>query len=101
MTAPHVDKTYPQDYLHKTVDTSSLGSNLSLTDKKLNIEAYKPYLLIKEALAAVRAESAWFEPTKYGSTTRQKAACAASSPHWLPGLDSNQDKRIQSPLSYH
>ena len=66
---------------------SSLGSNLTLKDKKLNVEAYKPYLLIKEALVAVRAESAWFEPAKYGSTTSQKAALAASSPSWLPGVE--------------
>ncbi|TSD01401.1 MAG: hypothetical protein Greene101415_248, partial [Parcubacteria group bacterium Greene1014_15] len=80
---------------------SSLGSNLTLKDKKLNIQAFKPYLMIKEALAAVRAEQEMFEPAKYGSIPREKVAFAASSPSWLPGRDSNPDTQDQNLMSYH
>jgi DNA invertase Pin-like site-specific DNA recombinase len=75
------------DLRTKRIIFSSLGSNLTLKDKKLNIEAYKPYLLVKDALRAVRAEQTRFEPATYGSTTSQKAALAASSPNWLPGIE--------------
>ncbi|TSC73932.1 MAG: hypothetical protein G01um101448_425, partial [Parcubacteria group bacterium Gr01-1014_48] len=80
---------------------SSLGSNLTLKDKKLNIQAFKPYLMIKEALAAARAEQEMFEPAKYGSIPREKVAFAASSPSWLRDLDSNQDTMLQRHGSYH
>jgi len=63
---------------------SSMGSNLTLTDKNLNIHAYKPYLLIKKALASVKAEQERLEPIKSPYNKRKEAAFAASSPNWLP-----------------
>jgi len=35
---------------------SALGSNLTLTNRKLNVQAFKPYCIIKESLPAVRAK---------------------------------------------
>ena len=45
----------------------SLGSNLTLKDKIINIHLDKPLLLIKEASTEVKAMHEMFEPLKQGS----------------------------------
>jgi len=64
-----------------------LGSKLTLMHGKLNVQAYEPYLLIKEALITARAENRRLETTKSGSTKEKEAAFATSSPSWLPTIE--------------
>lgn len=52
------------DQQKKQAILSGFGSNLTLIDGKLNIHMYKPYLLIKDALASVSAEQETLEPKK-------------------------------------
>ena len=80
---------------------STIGSNLILKDKLLAISKLEPYMLIEKELSTIRSRYARLEPEKSGFNKREEAAFAASSPSWLPGLDSDQDKRLQRPLSYH
>lgn len=79
---------------------SSVGSNLTLKDGKLKIDALEPYLLIEKSVGALKQKLARLEPEKSGFTKRREAVVAASSPKWLPGLDSNQNIRLQRPKSY-
>jgi 7,8-dihydro-6-hydroxymethylpterin-pyrophosphokinase len=59
-----------------------LGSNLTLTDGKLSIQAYKPYLRIKKTLAALKEQNARFEPGQSRMVKREKAVSGARSPEW-------------------
>ena len=63
----------------------TIGSNLTLTDRKLNIERLHPYLLIENELKAQKVLIGLLEPTKRGYTERQKEAFAASSLTWRMG----------------
>jgi hypothetical protein len=80
---------------------SGIGSNLTLKDGKLKIDALEPYLLIEKSVGALKEKFARLEPEKSGFTKRREAAFAASIPKVLPGLDSNQDTRLQRAMSYH
>ncbi len=78
----------------------TLGSNYTLRDKKISIEADALLFAIKnvkeESLVAINA----FEPTQNGSTAMQMEPSYALSPNLLGDLESNQDKRLQRALSY-
>jgi hypothetical protein len=50
---------------------SAIGSNLTLRDKILNIEARKPFFLLEQSLSHVPEEKRTFEPEKNGSTKGQ------------------------------
>lgn len=78
------------DLRKKRTIFSTIGSNLTLKDRKLNIERLHPYLLIENELTAQRKLYDWLEPEKSGYEQRKKAVFAASLPSWLRGLDSNQ-----------
>ena len=69
----------------KRIIFSTLGSNLTLKDRKLSIERLHPYLLIENELAAQRKLYEWLEPEKDGYEQRKKAVFAASIPNWLRG----------------
>src|SRR5690606_17701231 len=47
---------------------SSIGSNLVLCDKKLSIQAHKPFLFVRNLKNDHRARRAMFEPAEIGST---------------------------------
>ncbi len=64
---------------------STIGSNLTLKDKKLSIERLHPYLLIENELRDQKQLLATLEPEKKGYTKRKEAAFAASIPNWLRG----------------
>ena len=68
---------------------STIGSNLTLKDKRLSIERLHPYLLIENELKEQKKLFSALEPKKKGYTERRKAAFAASLPNWLRDQDSN------------
>ena len=63
---------------------STIGSNLTLKDKKLSIERLHPYLLIENELKDQKKLFSTLEPEKKGYNKRKEAAFAASVPNWLP-----------------
>ena len=56
---------------------------------------------IKEVVKEVNAIHERLEPAENVDKTSQLETLYEQSPALLPNLDSNQDERIQSPLSYH
>ena len=63
----------------------TVGSKFFLTDRRLTIKFKKgPFNALAESQGLVSASASW-----------------PRIPDLLPGLDSNQDKRLQRPLSYH
>ena len=64
---------------------ANIGSNLTLMDQKVSIEAYRPYILIENELAAQRELFEGLEPTKIGYAKRKEEVFASSVPSWLPG----------------
>lgn len=68
---------------------STIGSNLTLIDRKLIIERLHPYLLIENELSDQRKLATTLEPKKHGSTKEQNATIIASVPNWLREQDSN------------
>ena len=78
------------DDLHKKREIfSTIGSNLILKDKKLNIEKLHPYLLIENEMREQMATFSSLEPKKGRSTKGKEAAFATSSPDLLRDQDSN------------
>ncbi len=78
------------DNLQKKRDIfSTIGSNLTLKDKKLNIELLHPYLLIQNELIDQRKLYEGLEPEKEGYEERRKAIFVASIPSWLRDQGSN------------
>ena len=62
---------------------SNIGSNLTLKDKKLSVQALEPYLLIENELSAQKKLYGEFEPKKNGATKRKTSASRAGIPSWL------------------
>lgn len=67
---------------------SVLGSNLTLKDKKLFIQAEKPFFIIKDGLTSMSIEISTLEHENIGSTKGKEVAFAASNPSWLAWQDS-------------
>jgi hypothetical protein len=63
--------------------TPTIGSNLTLKDKKLNIDKLHQYLLIENELAAQCKLYEGLEPEKDGFEQRKEAVFASSIPNWL------------------
>jgi hypothetical protein len=51
---------------------AGIGSNLTLLDKKLRIEALKPFQLIADFNSHASPENEWIEPKRNGSAGPQK-----------------------------
>jgi len=64
-----------------------LGSNLILHDKKLLIEARKPFLIIVESKSSSKSENQSFEPENILSTQGPSEASNASGPQRRGGRD--------------
>ena len=88
----------------------AIGSNLILTDKKLRIEAKKPFFVLEEGLKTLAGENVPFEPPENGSTEAQKWDSGAQSPRWQGRQDSNLQPSVLEtdalpiaprPYSYH
>lgn len=52
---------------------TTIGSNLTLKDKKLWIEARKPFFILEKSKSGDEIESEPIEPQQYGSTARRKS----------------------------
>lgn len=61
---------------------STIGSNMTLKDKKLFIERLHPYLLIENELKAQRILFSSLEPEKRGYSKRKEVALATSRLTW-------------------
>ncbi len=75
------------DLMKKREIFSTIGSNLTLMDRKLKIERLHPYLLIESELKSQRALYEGLEPEKEGYAERKEAAFATSIPDWLRTVD--------------
>jgi site-specific DNA recombinase len=71
------------DLQKKRAIFGTIGSNLTLKDKKLSIERLHPYMLIENEVKAQKLLYAGLEPEKKGYNKRKEAAFAASLPTWL------------------
>ncbi|KAF0181116.1 MAG: Resolvase protein [Limisphaerales bacterium] len=65
----------------------TFGSNLTLKDKKLCIEAREPFVILQKSLSADDPETDHIEPENIGSPYMQKEAFASLCPHLRGGLD--------------
>ncbi len=79
----------------------ALGSNLTLTDKILSIHQYEPWIVLSNMKKNYIKVLETIEPGDSIDLVTQKCGSDEAISSLLPDLDSNQDKRIQSPLSYH
>jgi DNA invertase Pin-like site-specific DNA recombinase len=61
----------------------TIGSNLILKDKKLFIEAKKPFLILKKGLARAEQEKLMFEPAKSGLNAEQTSDLQAQYSYLL------------------
>lgn len=89
------------DLKTKTQILGALGSNLKILDKILRVDDLNSFFIIAEGKEEVEDLARKFEPAKELDLTAQNPHLEQLRQSWLPGLDSNQNKRIQSPLSYH
>src|ERR1035437_3447524 len=65
----------------------AIGSNLTLKDKKLCIEARKPFFILENSLSSNERENSTLEPETIRSPKRQKEAIASSCPRVLADLE--------------
>ena len=79
---------------------ATLGSNYTLKDKKLIIEADDLLFAIKRVKESSTLIPSPFEPTQKGSTATQMEPSYVLSPNELPDLDSNQGDDFQRVASY-
>jgi hypothetical protein len=68
------------DFETKKEIVSTIGSNLTLKDKILIIEARKPFFLLETSLIHPTGQSEPIEPENIGLPYRQKEACASLRP---------------------
>ncbi len=80
---------------------SRLGSNLILMDKKLTIDLEETLIPMIEAAKEAKKIHDTLEPVEGIDRTVQLESAYSQNPVMLLDQDSNLDKRIQSPLSYH
>ncbi len=64
---------------------STIGSNITLKDRKLSIQKLEPYLLIERELEAQKKLYDGLEPKNHGSIKGKEAVFSASIPSWLRG----------------
>lgn len=65
----------------------TFGSNLTLKDKKLSIEARKPFFLLEKSMSDETSETEPIEPENIVVPYTQKEACASLRPNVLAGLE--------------
>jgi site-specific DNA recombinase len=81
--------SHTDDLMKKREIFSTIGSNLTLKDKKLFIERLHPYMLIENEVRSQKQLYEGLEPNKEGYAERRKKVFEASIPNWLPREDSN------------
>lgn len=75
------------DSITKKAMISTVASNLLLKDKKLSIEAKKPFFIIENFLSEAEAKNATIELETSGSIQGQNAASGSFSPGWCGKRD--------------
>lgn len=71
----------------KRVILTSIGSNLTLMNKKLNIEAPKPLRIVEESIPVLEGQETRIEPEKLGLVTDKREALLPLCPSRLGGKD--------------
>jgi hypothetical protein len=66
---------------------ATIGSNLTLKDKMLCIEAKKPFFILEQSMSPDEPGKAPIEPDNSGLPYRQYEACASPNPRLLGVLD--------------
>ena len=79
----------------------TLGSNLTLKDKKLFIEAREPFFILEQSMSDEEPGNEAIEPENTGLTQEQQNVTTPMNPNVLRDLDSNQDNILQRDVSYH
>jgi site-specific DNA recombinase len=77
-----------------------IGSNLTLKDKKLCIQASKTFALIEKVVRAVPQTRGTFEPKNKGRNERKLECFYSKSPRVLRVRDSNPNTCLQRAMSY-
>lgn len=78
------EKGFPED---KRTVLQQLGSNLTLKDRKLFIQAEKPFLLIEKGLAGNPPRAGSLEPAGIGSVKRNMEPPVAQISSWLATVE--------------
>lgn len=73
------------DLKKKKIVCSTIGSNLTLKDKKVFIDLVTPFLLIENEINEQKKLYSTLEPEKRGYDKRKEAVFTASIPTWLRG----------------
>ncbi len=89
------------DFQRKKEILWMVGSNLRLIDKKLRIEAKKPFVILGSLLPHVANETGPIEPPIMPMPPRQKEAVASLCTSLLGERDSNPYTMRQRHMSYH
>ena len=71
----------------KRIIFSNIGSNLSLTGRKLIIEALKPFVILENGLRALRPDNVPFEPPESGFNQGDYQSLSASISQWCGSVD--------------
>lgn len=77
---------------------ATIGSNLTLKDKKLSIEARKPFFFLEDSMTDEKRETEPIEPDNTGLAYTQKEAFASPPPRLLAHLD--EDRTLQHRNEY-
>ena len=75
------------DLQQKREILATLGSNLVLKDKKLSIDAPKPFLILKDSLSTIPEAKGGFEPKVIGMNKGERELVGAMSPRWRGVVD--------------
>lgn len=67
----------------------TLGSNLTLKDGKLNIDAYKPFVILRDGLAEINNNSDTLEPKNHPIQKGRTKSFDTVRPLWLGRWGSN------------
>jgi DNA invertase Pin-like site-specific DNA recombinase len=79
-------------FAHGTIEDKrqilmAIGSNLVLKDKKLGIEATKPFFALAAGLKSLQQENRVFEPLENGAAKPQRSSFAVPNPVWQGLVD--------------
>ena len=78
-----------------------LGSNQAIIGKNISISYHNWLIPLRNSVEKFNAEMTRFEPIYFGENKRKNEALTSLNLRWLGDMDSNHDRRLQRPLSYH
>ena len=74
----------------------TIGSNLTLCNKKLNIQAHKPFSILQSGIRAIATPTVRFEPELQAVYKRESAAFSDANPMWLNLVNQVRTKIMES-----